>query len=158
MIDMFSRTVRLLNRILLLSGAVILCLMMALATCNMVLGFLGHPIKGSYEAAGFMGALAACLALAPTQQVRGHITVDLFDRFILGKARQVINLISQILMACFFFLIIRQLVLLGLSLKLFGELSESLRIPFYPLIFVLALGFGALVLTLLTQMLTRERV
>ncbi|MFP4084638.1 MAG: TRAP transporter small permease [Desulfonatronovibrio sp.] len=157
MIKMFFRTVCLLNRLLLMFGAVILCLMMALATSNMVLGFLGHPVKGSYEAAGFMGALIACLALAPTQQVRGHITVDIFDRFVPRKARQILNLISQILMACFFFLIIRQLVLLGLSLKLFGELSESLRIPFYPLIFVLALGFGALVLTLIGQMLTREQ-
>lgn len=154
---MFFRTVCLLNRLLLLSGAVILCLMMALATCNMVFGFLGNPIKGSYEATGFMGAMVACLALAPTQQVRGHITVDLFDRFIPRRARQILNLITQILMACFFLLVIRQLVLLGMSLRLFGELSESLRIPFYPLIFVLALGFGALVLTLFVQMLTREQ-
>jgi len=147
----------LINRLLLISGALVLCLMMALATCNMIFGFLGQPIKGAYELTGFLGALAACLALAPTQQVRGHIAVTIFDRFIPRKIRQILNLVTQILLACFFVLIIRQLVLLGLSLRLFGELSESLRIPFYPLIFILAFGFGALVLTLLTQLLSREK-
>jgi TRAP-type C4-dicarboxylate transport system permease small subunit len=146
-----------LNRLLLILGALVLCLMMALATCNMIFGFVGQPIKGAYEVTGFLGALAACLALAPTQQVRGHIAVTIFDRFIPKKIRRFLNLVTQILLACFFVLIIRQLVLLGLSLRLFGELSESLRIPFYPLIFILAFGFGALVLTLLIQLLSREK-
>ncbi len=156
MIDMLNRLACSLNKLLLFAGAVVLCLIMALATSNMILGLMGQPIKGAYEATGFLGALAACLALAPTQQARGHIAVNLFDRHIPEKARQVLNFIAQILMACFFILIIRQLVMLAFSLRLFGELSESLRIPFYPLIFVLAFGFGALVLTILSQMLTRK--
>ncbi len=157
MIDLLFRLSCSLNKLLLLLGALILCLMMALATCNMIFGFMGQPIKGAYEVTGFLGALAACLALAPTQQVRGHITVTIFDRFIPYKIRHFLNLAAQVLLACFFFLIIRQLVLLGLSLRLFGELSESLRVPFYPLIFFLAFGFGALVLTLVVQLLNREK-
>jgi len=155
--DILFRITSSLNKLLLMAGALVLCLMMALATCNMIFGFLGQPIKGAYEVTGFLGALAACLAMAPTQQVRGHITVTVFDRFIPKKVRQVLNLVARILLACFFLLIIRQLVLLGLSLRLFGELSESLRIPFYPLIFILAFGFGALFLTLLAQLLSRDR-
>jgi len=155
--DILFRITSSLNKLLLMAGALVLCLMMALATCNMIFGFLGQPIKGAYEVTGFLGALAACLAMAPTQQIRGHITVTVFDRFIPKKVRQVLNLVARILLACFFLLIIRQLVLLGLSLRLFGELSESLRIPFYPLIFILAFGFGALFLTLLAQLLSRDR-
>ena len=155
--DILFRITSSLNKLLLMAGALVLCLMMALATCNMIFGFLGQPIKGAYEVTGFLGALAACLAMAPTQQIRGHITVTVFDRFIPKKVRQVLNLVARILLACFFLLIIRQLVLLGISLRLFGELSESLRIPFYPLIFILAFGFGALFLTLLAQLLSRDR-
>ncbi len=157
MIDFLFRLSSSLNKLLLMAGALVLCLMMALATSNMIFGFLGQPIKGAYEATGFLGALAVCLALAPTQQVRGYITVTIFDRFIPRKVRQLLDLVAQIILACFFFLIIRQLVLLGFSLRLFGELSESLRVPFYPLIFVLAFGFGALVLTLLAQLLSSRK-
>jgi TRAP-type C4-dicarboxylate transport system permease small subunit len=157
MMDILYRLSSSLNKLLLILGALVLCLMMALATCNMIFGFLGQPIKGAYEVTGFLGALAACLAMAPTQQLRGHIAVTIFDRFIPRKARQILNFITQILLIGFVFLVIRQLVLLGLSLRLFGELSESLRLPFFPLIFIMAFGFGALALTLITQLLTRDK-
>ncbi len=155
--DILYRLSSSLNKLLLILGALVLCLMMALATCNMIFGFLGQPIKGAYEVTGFLGALAACLAMAPTQQLRGHIAVTIFDRFIPRKARQILNFITQILLMGFVFLVIRQLVLLGLSLRLFGELSESLRLPFFPLIFIMAFGFGALALTLIAQLLTRDK-
>ncbi|RQD55706.1 MAG: TRAP transporter small permease subunit [Desulfonatronovibrio sp. MSAO_Bac4] len=142
-----------LNRILLLLGALVLCLMMALATCNMFFGFTGNPIRGSYEITGFLGALAASLALAPTQQLHGHITVNIFDRFIPKKIRHVLNVISQILLLFFFILIIQRLIFLGLSLKSFGELSESLRIAYYPLVYVVAFGFFAIALTIAAQLL-----
>lgn len=149
LVEMSSR----LNKVLLWMGALVLCLMMALATCNMFFGFLGHPIRGSYEITGFLGALVASLALAPTQQLHGHITVNVFDRFIPKKIRHVLNAFSQILLVVFFILIIHRLILLGLSLKMFGELSESLRIAYYPLIFVLAFGFFAIALTIVVQLL-----
>jgi TRAP-type C4-dicarboxylate transport system permease small subunit len=157
MMDILHKLSSSLNKLLLMLGAVVLCLMMALATCNMIFGFLGQPIKGAYEVTGFLGALAACLAVAPTQQLRGHIAVTIFDRFIPRRARQVLNFITQVLLVGFVVLIIRQLFLLALSLRIFGELSESLRLPFYPLIFIMAFGFGALVLTLTVQMLGREK-
>ncbi|WP_161635987.1 TRAP transporter small permease [Desulfonatronovibrio hydrogenovorans] len=157
MLDFLSGFSSRLNTVLLALGAIVLILMMGLATANMVLGFFGQPIRGAYEATGFLGALAVCLALAPTQQVRGHIAVNIFDRFIPRKIRQALNLVSQIILACFFLLVIYRLVMLGLTLKLFGELSEGLRISYYPLIFVLAFGFGALVLTLVVQILSQGK-
>ncbi len=157
MMNLLIRLSSSLNGLFLILGAVVLCLMMALATLNMISGFLGQPIKGAYEITGFLGALAVCMAMAPTQQARGHITVTIFDRFIPRKARLILGFAAQIVLACFCLLIIRQLVLLGFSLRYFGELSESLRVPFYPLIFILASGFGAMVLTLLVQLLTRDK-
>ncbi|MFN2267900.1 MAG: TRAP transporter small permease [Desulfonatronovibrio sp.] len=142
-----------LNRILLWLGALVLCLMMALATCNMIFGFMGHPIRGSYEIAGFLGALVASLALAPTQQLHGHITVNIFDRFIPKKIRHILNVFSQVLLIGFFILIIQRLIVLGLSLKMFGELSESLRIAYYPIIYLVAFGFFAIALTITAQLL-----
>ncbi|WP_045215259.1 TRAP transporter small permease [Desulfonatronovibrio magnus] len=151
MTEFFSRLSNIINKVLVAAGAVLLCLMMGLATLNMVMGFYGQPIRGAYEATGFLGALVAALALAPTQQSGGHITVNLFDRFIPKKFRQILYIISQTILIIFFGLIIRQLILLGSSLKLFGELSESMRIPFYPLVYIVAFGFAALLLTIVVQ-------
>lgn len=145
-----------LNRILLFLGAAVLCMMMALATCNMFFGFLGHPVRGAYEITGFLGALVASLALSPTQQLHGHITVNIFDRFIHRKIRHVLNVFSQILLVVFFIVIIHRLILLGLSLKMFGELSESLRIAYYPLIYILAFGFFSIALTIVVQLLVSK--
>lgn len=157
MIEYLYRLSCLINKVLLFLGAVVLCLMMLLATGNMVIGFVDQPLRGSYELTGFLGALAVCLAMAPTQQVRGHIAVTILDRLIPKKIRQVLNIAAQIVLAGFILLIIRQLATLAVSLRLFGELSESLRIPFYPLIFFMAFCFGALVLTLVVQVLSRDK-
>ena len=71
-----KRLVRL-ERWLCLTGlavaGILLSVLVLLSGLN-VLGRLGgHPISGSYELSGFLGALIAALALADTQRKRGHV-------------------------------------------------------------------------------------
>lgn len=153
MADKLAGIVHGINRIFLFLGALVLCAMMGLAVSNMVMGFAGTPIKGAYEASGLLGAMAACLALGPTQQVRGHIAVNVLERLIPERLRKAAELVSQFLLLAFCLLIIHQLIKLGLSLRFFKELTETMRIPYYPLVFLVAAGFVSLLLTLGLQMM-----
>ncbi|MFW5730387.1 MAG: TRAP transporter small permease [Desulfonatronovibrionaceae bacterium] len=152
MVDKLAGVVHSINRAFLFLGSLVLCAMMGLAVANMVMGFAGSPIKGAYEASGLLGSMAACLALGPTQQVRGHIAVNILARLIPERLSKAAELVSQVLLLAFCALLIHQLIKLGLSLRFFKELTETMRIPYYPLVFLMAAGFASLLLTLGLQM------
>ena len=73
-----------LERYLCLAGlwiaAVLLCALVLLSGLNVFGRIFGHPIGGSYELSGFLGALIAALALADTQRKRGHVELDMFTK------------------------------------------------------------------------------
>ncbi|MBQ6472626.1 MAG: TRAP transporter small permease [Victivallales bacterium] len=125
-----------------------------------VLGRLGgHPISGSYELSGFLGALIAALALADTQRKRGHVELDMFTRHYPPLAKR---LVGSFNMFCGFLLLLVlaiQQINRARRLLAAGELSETLRLSYPWLIFVCAGGLLLLACAYLTDscyLLTRR--
>ncbi len=145
------RATRLMNRWMLWGASVTLVATMGVAVANMFLRPLGRPIQGSFELMGFGGAVIAGFALGVTQERRNHIFVDiLFERFGAG-ARRVLEGISHLACGAFFGFAAYRLTLLGLDMIRTGEVSETLRIAFYPFALCVALGLWGLCLTLLAD-------
>jgi TRAP-type C4-dicarboxylate transport system permease small subunit len=142
------RASRLLNRWMLRAASATLLLTMGIAVANMVLRPLGRPVQGSFELMGFGGALIAAFALGYTQERRNHITVDLlFERF--GpRLQRAMEGASHLVCAAFFGLAGYRIGRLGLDLMGSGEVSETLRVAFYPIVFCVALGLWGLCLGL----------
>ncbi|WP_462323299.1 TRAP transporter small permease [Desulfoplanes sp.] len=124
-----------------------LCLMgmVALACSNMVLRFCGQPIKGTFELMGFLGAMVAGLALAGTQAGKGHIVITIFQDRFPGWMRSVLDPLTSVLCLGFFALVAWQTWELALSIRGFGEVSETLQIIYYPFVLVVFIGVAALV-------------
>ncbi len=146
---------RLLNRfntavsnLLLILAGVLLTAMMALACANMVLRFLGSPILGAYELMGFMGAMVTALALAGTQLKGGHIALTIMAGVLPRGMERAIDAASSLACAGFFALVAWRTTAWGQTLIATGELSETLRIPYHPFVFTVALGCAMLALTL----------
>lgn len=145
------RASRLANRWMLRGAALTLVVTMGIAVANMFLRPMGRPIQGSFELMGFGGALIAGFALGGTQERRNHIFVDiLFERF--GPAaKRLLDALSHLLCAAFFGLAGYRTTRLALDMIRTGEVSETLRIAFYPVALCVALGLWALCLTLLAD-------
>jgi len=145
------RASRLLNRWMLRGAALALVVTMGVAVANMFLRPMGRPIQGSFELMGFGGALIAGFALGGTQERRNHIFVDLlFERF--GPAvKRVLDALSHLACAAFFGLAGYRTIRLALDMIRSGEVSETLRIAFYPVTLCLALGLCGLCFTLLAD-------
>ncbi len=124
---------------------------MLLACANMVLRFLGYPLQGTFEILGFGGAFIAALALGGTQLKKGHIQVDIFYLGS-GLASIVVQVLGKLACILFFSLLALQMFKLGWLIKQSGELSETLHIIYYPVVFAVGLGFVLLVLVLLLQL------
>jgi TRAP-type C4-dicarboxylate transport system permease small subunit len=109
------------------------------------------PVKGTFELMGFSGALAAAFALAATQRGKGHITVTLLKGYLPEWLEKTLVLFSFVLSGSFFGLVSWHCGQRALGIWRLGELSETLQLVYYPVVFAVALGFVALALALVTD-------
>ena len=146
-----EKTSRWLNKLLVWLGGVFLAAMVVLTCSNIFLRTVWVPVKGTYELMGFFGAIVAAFALGYTQVSKGHIAVDiLVDRFS-SKTRKITGIINCAACAVFFIIAAWQLAIKATTLWKTGEVTETLRIIFYPFTYAVALGFGVLCLVLLAN-------
>ncbi|MBP1582560.1 MAG: TRAP transporter small permease [Victivallales bacterium] len=137
-----------------LLGALVL-----LSGLNVFGRLLGHPIGGSYEISGFLGALIASLALADTQRKRGHVELDMFTRRYKPLVKRLVGAFN---MFCGFLLLLVlaiQQINRAKRLLAAGELSETLRIQYPWLMYACAGGLLLLACAYLTDcvyLLTRK--
>ena len=135
-----------LNRALTLAGGVFLVGMILLTCANIFVRQFYVPIRGTFELMGYAGAVVTAFALGYTQICRGHICVDIMVNSYRKRLKQWIGMINHGVCAGFFFIVAWQVVKKAMTLKTAGELSETLRIAYYP--FTLAVAFGCFVLAL----------
>ncbi len=138
-----------LNRIFVFIAAIALVLMMLLGFGNVLFRTVWKPIEGSYELIGFLGAVTTALALGYTQIRKSHISVDIITNHYSKRWRKVVHGISYLSTAVFFALASWQTTLWGTIVWRSGERSETLRIIFFPFVYVVALGFAFLAFILI---------
>ena len=113
-------------------------LLMLLTVADVVLRILGRPIVGTYELVALGGAIAIGLSLPLTSWVRGHIYVDSFVAKLPRLPRAVLNIATRLLVLALFLLLGWNLVKYALDLRSAGEVTPTLRVPFFPV----AIGVG----------------
>ena len=138
-----------LNKILLYISGLALVLMLFIGFGNMFLRSVWIPIKGSYEIIGLLGALAAALPLGFTQIRRSHIAVDIVTNKYPKKAQVLVDGISCLLNMIFFAIVSWRTAVWANIIRESGELSETLRIAFYPFVYAVSVGFLLLSFSLL---------
>ena len=134
-------------------AAVAIFSMMALTCADVILRLFRMPIPGTYEIVSFMGAVAVSFAVAHTSVEKGHVAVSLVVQLLPKRAQAVIESILAALGIILFALIAWQSVLYGLDCQSSGEVSLTLQLPFYPIIYGVALSAGFVCLVLLVDFL-----
>jgi TRAP-type C4-dicarboxylate transport system permease small subunit len=141
-----------LNGLMVVLGGVCLVGMIGLTCANIALRAVWVPITGTYEVMAYAGALAVAFALAPTQARRGHIAVDVLVNRFPPSVRRLLHGFNDLVCAAFLVVIAVQLVQKAAGFWRTGELSETLRIGFAPVILAVALGCGAMALVFLLDL------
>ena len=142
-----------LNSILTFLAGLILIVMVLLTCANIVFRMFWVPVSGTYELMGFAGAMLTAFALAYTQMKKGHIAVDVLVNVFPKKTQWVLAVINNAMCFIFFMLAGWQLAIKANTLRTTGELTETLRIIYYPFTYAVALGCAVLALMLLTDFL-----
>lgn len=142
-----------LNGVLVAGAGVLLVAMMVLACANVLLRSLGFPIKGTFELMGFFGSLVAAFALGKSQMKREHIAVDVVIQYFPTGVKKVLSGVGYLIGAVFFVLAAWQTARWATTLWRVNELSETLRIIYYPFVYGVSLGCLVIALVLVIDML-----
>jgi TRAP-type C4-dicarboxylate transport system permease small subunit len=136
-----------LNKILMILGGISVLGLMTLATGNVVLRILHIPFRGTYEIVSFLGACTIAFALGYTQKTKSNIVVDILSEKFSPAVANLLDKIVHLVITVFFGIVSWQLYVYAMKLVESHEVSETLKVMYYPFVFAVALGFAVLSLT-----------
>ncbi len=148
-----EKFIQILNRILIWIGGCFILAMIVLTCANILLRLVWVPVKGTYELMGFFGAVATAFALGYTQTKKGHISVDVLVLSFSEKTRRILNVINCLVCMAFFAFVGWQIAKYAGVLRSSGEVTQTLRIIYYPFTYAVSVGCGVLALTFFTEFL-----
>jgi len=123
--------------------------MILLTVADVVLRLFRMPIPGTYEMVGFLGAFIIAFSLAYTASEKGHITVDVLVQLFPRKVQAFLDAFNELAGAVFFGLIAFAGMDAASAIKDSGEVSPTLELPIYPMLYGIAAGCALLALILL---------
>jgi TRAP-type C4-dicarboxylate transport system permease small subunit len=140
------------NRLLILVAGIALAAMVVLTCANIFMRAVSAPIRGTFELMGFFGALVASLSLGYTQLHRGHIAVDVLIQRFPSRVQKILTSANSAVCALFFGVVAWQVAEKASVLRVTGEVTETLRIAYYPFTYGTALGCAFLALVFIQQL------
>jgi TRAP-type C4-dicarboxylate transport system permease small subunit len=136
--------------------------MMCLTCADILLRLFRRPIPGTYEIVGFLGAVVAGLAMAQTTLERGHVAVQVLVTRFSPRVQEIIYYLTNMLSLFLFALLAWEGVRYGNDFRVSGQVSLTLRMPFYPVVYGIALSAAVVCLVLIADILQvvtkREKV
>ena len=127
--------------------------MILLCCANIFLRLGWMPIRGTFELMGFFGAIVTAFALSHTQNKGAHISVNILIDTFSTQTRHIIRAINNLICLIFFLIVAWQMAVKADILMQAGEVTETLRIIYYPFAYAVAFGCLILAMTFLTDLL-----
>jgi len=143
---------RLMNHAFIFVAGTFIVAMILITCANIVSRLVWVPVKGTFELMGFFGAVVTAFALGYTQAKKAHISVDILVNRFPKRVQKFLNGINSVICMIFFTLAGWQITKLGNTLRTSGEVTETLRIIYYPFTYGVALGCFLLSLVLLVEL------
>ena len=125
--------------------------MMLLTSSDVVLRYLGYPIKGTYDVVGLLGALVVALPIARTQILNRHVSMEFMAQRQSRMARGIAQAVTYALSIATYMMITWQLIAFAGKLKSVGRVSDTVEIPLFPFVYAIAFVFMLICLVLLLQ-------
>lgn len=131
------------------------CLLgMTFLTCaDVVLRIFRMPILGTFEIVGFLGAAVAAFAMAHTTVRRGHVAVEVLVMRFPPGLQKVVYLITHLMSIFLFLLLAYESIRFGNDLRVTNEVSLTLQIPFFPILYGIAFSSFVVCLVLAVDFL-----
>ena len=124
----FLRVVKVLNII----AGTALTLMMLLTVADILMRAGGHPILGTYEMVALSLAIVIGFSIPNVSLDRRHVNMDIILDKLSKRNRAIMNTFTRLLCIILFAIISYNLFLIGSEFHTSGEVSSTLKLPFFP--------------------------
>jgi TRAP-type C4-dicarboxylate transport system permease small subunit len=149
--EVLERITKFLTHLLMGIAGLFLLAMVGLTCADIVSRLLWVPILGSVELVALSGSIVTAFALGYTQVRRGHIWVDVLIGLFPYRVKRILSIINSLVCMGFFAVVAWRITVWSTTLVTTGELTETLRILYYPFSYGVALGCAVLSLVFLTD-------
>jgi len=150
----FEKTVKLLSSFLNLFAAAALSAIILLTCIDVSMRyFFSRPIAGTYDLVSLMGAVIAAFAMPYTMLMRGHVAVDLLVRKLSKRKQLAVETVTHVVGILLFLILTWQCAGLAADMKAAGEVTPTLLLPFYPVVYAMSVCFLVLCLAILINLL-----
>lgn len=117
----------------------------------------GKPIVGVYEVVAFLGVAVTGFALPRASLMKAQVYVDLVIDKLDERVQRVTKIITRICVFLMFLIAAWYFVRMGMNFIATNTVTMSLRVPFYPVVFGLALSSIAQCLVTVAEILETGR-
>jgi TRAP-type C4-dicarboxylate transport system permease small subunit len=131
-----------------------LVVMMLLTCADVFMRYVfNSPITGTYDLVSLMGAVLASFAMPYTMLKKGHVAVEILIQSLSRGKQLIIETFTHLLGISLFLVLVWQAILLSRDMKAAGEVTPTLLVPFYPIVYCMAVCFFGLCLAILVNLL-----
>jgi len=153
MLRLLDRISGFLSLFLLWIAGFMLSAMTIMICANVFLRFFGLPLNGTFELMGLFGAIVTAFALGYSQMTKKHIAIDILVCRLSYTSRKVLDFINYLFSAGFFGIAAYRMALWAGILRQTGEVTETLKIIYYPFVYGVSLGCAVFALVFLSESL-----
>jgi TRAP-type C4-dicarboxylate transport system permease small subunit len=111
--------------------------------------FFALPVPGSVELTGFLQTMLIPFAAALTLIFGQHIKVEIFTDHLPESVKTTIDCIISLILCLLTAVLIWQTIVFGISIQSSGEYSNTLHLPLYAVIYIMAFALISLCLAFL---------
>jgi TRAP-type C4-dicarboxylate transport system permease small subunit len=127
------------SRLLHFIAGMALVFIVVLTTSDVVLRAFKRPILGTYEIVTFTGAVVILFALPLSSWIRSHIYVDFFILKFSRRVQNVFHVVTRCMGISLFLLFGWNVLKYAADLQRTAEVSVTLKLPFYPIIYAMGI-------------------
>jgi TRAP-type C4-dicarboxylate transport system permease small subunit len=126
------------SKILSYIGGAALTFMMCLTVADVLMRAGGSPILGTYELVSLTLAIVIGFAIPKISLDRGHVFMEILLEKLSKRNRAIMNTFTRILCIILFVIIGYNLLLIGREFHTSGEVTPTLKMPFFPVAYFVA--------------------
>jgi len=114
-------------------GGAALTFMMFLTVADVLMRAVGRPILGTYELVSLSLAIVIGFTIPKVSLDRGHVYMEILLEKLSERDKAIMNTFTRILGFVLFAIIGYNLFLIGNEFRTSGEVSSTLKLPFFPI-------------------------
>ncbi len=126
------------SRFLNIVAGVALTFMMLLTVADVLLRAGGHPIIGTFEVVALTLGLVIGFGVPQVSLDRGHVYMEFLLEKLSRQSRKIMNTVTRVFCLVLFAFIGYNLFNVAAGFRAAGEVSPTIKIPFYPVTYGVA--------------------